>query len=99
MGLASDREIPWLLGRGMSMSQQLAGHARISGDSAAFVFEDTLGTFRETDERVNRLANALRSGIEPGDRVVLCTLNCLEAVVTYFAAARLGRCASLRTSG
>jgi fatty-acyl-CoA synthase/long-chain acyl-CoA synthetase len=83
--------IPRLLGRGMTMGDQLARHARTSGDRVAFKVEDTARTYRAFDERVSRLANALRDrGVGHGDRVVVLGLNTLEVLESYFASARLG---------
>ncbi|MCI3273450.1 long-chain-fatty-acid--CoA ligase [Streptomyces cylindrosporus] len=75
----------------MTMSDQLARHARSRGAEVALVLGDVRRTYRECDERVSRLADALRvRGVKSGDRVVLFTLNALEAIETYFAVARLG---------
>ena len=91
MRTVSDTLIPRLLGRGMSMSDQLARHARISGGEVAFVSGSARVTYRGIDERVSRLANVLRErGVRPGDRVALFALNSLEVFEAYFAIARLG---------
>ncbi|RNL86583.1 long-chain-fatty-acid--CoA ligase [Halostreptopolyspora alba] len=80
-----------LTGRGMTMSDQLARHARTIPDEPAFCFEDTRRTYREIDERVSRLANALEErGIRPGDRVAVLGLNTLEVIESFFATVRLG---------
>lgn len=48
-------------------------------------------TYAEVDRAANRLANALRSnGLERGDRVVIHLHNCVEAVVSIFAALKAG---------
>ena len=86
-----DSQVPRLLGRGMTMSDQLARHARTRGGEVAFVFGSVRLTYREIDERASRLANVLRErGVRPGDRVALFALNSLEVFETYFAIARLG---------
>ncbi|MEU3270619.1 long-chain-fatty-acid--CoA ligase [Saccharomonospora sp. NPDC006951] len=85
------RGTPLLLGRGMTMGDQLARHARTIGDDVAYTFAGTSLTYRYLDERVCRLANALRErGIGAGDRVAVLGLNSLEVIETYFAATRLG---------
>ncbi|PXY33158.1 long-chain fatty acid--CoA ligase [Prauserella coralliicola] len=84
-------EIPRLLGRGMTMGDQLARHARTIGDEVAFTFEGTNRTYAELDERVSRLAGALRDrGVSAGDRVAVLGLNTLEVIETFFASTRLG---------
>ncbi|RLI03089.1 long-chain fatty acid--CoA ligase [Candidatus Bathyarchaeota archaeon] len=48
-------------------------------------------TYKELDERVNRLANALMSfGVKKGDKVAYLTYNCLEAVEIIQALIRAG---------
>lgn len=48
-------------------------------------------TYREFDERVNRLANALLSlGLKKGDRVSTMMLNCEEYAEVYCAVAKAG---------
>jgi acyl-CoA synthetase (AMP-forming)/AMP-acid ligase II len=55
------------------------------------VFEGKRWTFAEAAERVNRLANGLRSiGAEKGDRIGMLQVNCNEYMEAYFAAAKLG---------
>ncbi|MFV9453435.1 long-chain-fatty-acid--CoA ligase [Rhodococcus sp. NM-2] len=75
----------------MTISDQLARHARSIPDKVAYQFEGVDRTYSELDARVNRLANGLRDrGVGHGDRVALLTLNNLETVETFFACARLG---------
>src|SRR5687768_15214834 len=48
-------------------------------------------TYPELDERVNRLANALRhEGFQPGDRILWLGQNCHRVLECLFAAAKLG---------
>ena len=55
------------------------------------VFEGKRQTFTQTNERVNRLGNALANlGIEKGDRVAILQVNCTQYVESYYAAAKLG---------
>jgi fatty-acyl-CoA synthase/long-chain acyl-CoA synthetase len=83
--------VPYLLGRGMTMADQLARHARANGDRVAFKFGTIQRTYREFDERVSRLASALRDrGVGGGDRVAVLGLNTLEVLESYFASTRLG---------
>ncbi|MBM3127551.1 MAG: long-chain fatty acid--CoA ligase [Chloroflexi bacterium] len=48
-------------------------------------------TFRELNEHVNRLANALTAmGVKKGDRVALYLPNCPQYVIGYYATLKLG---------
>ena len=63
----------------------------ICPDRDMLVFEGDRYTFARTEERVNRLANALADlGVEKGDRVGMLQVNCNQYVEAYFAAAKLG---------
>jgi fatty-acyl-CoA synthase/long-chain acyl-CoA synthetase len=83
--------IPVLQGRGMTMSDQLARWARLTPGVAALRFEGTGRTYAELDERVTRLARALRDrGVGTGDRIAVLALNGMETWETYLAGVRLG---------
>lgn len=61
-----------MTGRGMTISGVVARHARTVPDELAFRLGDTDRTYRQLDERVARLANALaRRGVERGDRIAV----------------------------
>ena len=84
-------EIPRLLGRGMTMGDQLARHARKIPDEVAFRYENIGRTYRQMDERVSRLAGALRDrGVGTGDRIAVLGLNTLEVIEAFIASTRLG---------
>ena len=75
----------------MSHGKQLALQARKTPDKAAFRFEGSQLTFAQLDERVTRLANALRDrGVQQGDRVAVLMTNRREVVESYLAGCRLG---------
>jgi fatty-acyl-CoA synthase len=83
--------IPVLHGRGMTMSDQLARHARKTPDGAALRFDGSGRSYAELDLRVTRLARALRErGVGTGDRVAVLALNGMEVWETYLAGVRLG---------
>src|SRR4051812_34449 len=83
--------IPALRGRGMTMSDQLARHARKTPDVAALRFEGAGRTYAELDERVTRLARALQQrGLGIGDRLAVLALNGMETWESYLAGVRLG---------
>ncbi len=84
-------EIPALQGRGMTMGDQLARHARKTPQDAALRFDGTGRSYAELDRRVTRLARALRErGVGSGDRVAVLALNGMETWETYLAGVRLG---------
>jgi long-chain acyl-CoA synthetase len=57
----------------------------------AIVSEGVRLTFREFNERVNRLANALlKKGLNKGDRIGALVHNCHQFMEIYFAAAKTG---------
>jgi fatty-acyl-CoA synthase/long-chain acyl-CoA synthetase len=77
--------------RGMTASDQLARHARTAPEVAALRFDGVGRSYRELDERVGRLAGALRArGVRAGDRVAVLGLNSPEVVECYLASVRLG---------
>lgn len=82
---------PSLPGRGMTISDQLARHARSSPERDAFCHGDIRRTYSELDERVSRLAAALAArGVNRGDRVAVLGFNTLETVEAFLATIRLG---------
>jgi benzoate-CoA ligase len=61
------------------------------GDRIAFFFEDRTLTYRELQELVNRVGNALRDlGVEMEHRVLLLLLDCPEFVASFFGAIKIG---------
>jgi acyl-CoA synthetase (AMP-forming)/AMP-acid ligase II len=60
-------------------------------DGPAFTDSGRRYTWRELDDRVTRLAHALRDhlGVRPGDRVAVLAGNCSEYVETTFACSRI----------
>ncbi len=55
-------------------------------DKTALVSDGLRLTYREINQRVNQLANALRDhGIQRGDRVALFLPNCVDQVIAIFA--------------
>ena len=63
----------------------------LTPDKVAIVFDDTPITYKELNDRVNRVANYLKKkGIKKGDRVSVLLRDCPELLEIYFAAAKLG---------
>jgi len=55
------------------------------------VFEGKRWTYAQTNERINKLANALlKVGVEKGDRIGMLQVNCSQHVEAYYASAKLG---------
>ncbi len=60
-------------------------------DKPALIFEGKTYTYKELNQQVNRLANALAAlGLEKGDRVGLFLPNIPGFVIGYYAAQKLG---------
>jgi fatty-acyl-CoA synthase len=65
--------------------------ARQTPDATAIVFGDRRSTYRALDDRVTRLAHALRElGVSPGDRVALLSANHPAYLEALFATGLLG---------
>jgi len=77
--------------RNFTLGDLVREHARSYPNRAAFVCGDGRWTFAETDERVNRLAAAMRErGVAHGSRVLWLGQNCHRAFEVTFACAKLG---------
>ena len=60
-------------------------------DKVAMIYEGRSITYRELNERTNRVAAFLQArGLKNGDRISVLMLNCPELIEIYFAAAKLG---------
>ncbi len=61
------------------------------GDKPFFYFEDKVFSYRETNEKANRLASGYQSlGVKKGDTVVAMLPNCPEFIFHWFGIAKLG---------
>jgi fatty-acyl-CoA synthase len=75
----------------MTISDQLARHARMTPGAPAFTFDGIERSYAQLDERVSRLANAMAErGVGTGDRVAVLAHNGLEIVEAFLACARAG---------
>jgi len=64
---------------------------KLHGDNEALVFENTRITYRQLEDRVNRLANAiLKLGYKKGDTLTILTENTHKFIEVYFVAGKLG---------
>jgi acyl-CoA synthetase (AMP-forming)/AMP-acid ligase II len=62
----------------------------ICPDRDCMVFEGKRLTYAETNDRINRLANALNGlGVGKGDRVGILNVNCNQYTEAYYAAAKV----------
>lgn len=75
----------------MNISELLARNARKFPNKVGFISEPDRLTYKEVDEKVTRLAHALKTcGIMPGDKVILFSPNTIEFVYSYFAVQTTG---------
>lgn len=75
----------------LTVGQALEGSARRYPNKLALVFGEEQLTYRELDDRANRMARAwLSLGLKPGDRVALLLPNGLAMAEAYFGLARAG---------
>jgi len=75
----------------MNIGSLLSRHAQYQPDKLALVFEENRLTYKEYNQNVNRLANALLDmGIQKGDKISTLLPNCMEILEVYWAAAKIG---------
>lgn len=75
----------------LTVGQFIERQVESYGDRVLVHFKDERITYAQMDERVNRVANGLRSlGVGPGDRVCLMLRNCPEFFYSSLAIAKLG---------
>jgi long-chain acyl-CoA synthetase len=75
----------------MNVGSLLTRHARYRPHHIAVVFEQHRLSFREFNQRVNRLANTLFTlGVGKGDKIATILPNCLELLEVYWAVAKIG---------
>ena len=75
----------------VSIPRMIQRSSQWFADDLAIVFGEKRFTFRETNARVNRLANGLSAlGIKKGDRIVSMMNNCHQRVEIEFALCKKG---------
>ena len=75
----------------MNVGSLLPRHARFRGGHLAVVCGDLRLTWRELEERVNRIANALHAlGLRKGDKLAYVLPNSVEVLEVILAGARMG---------
>jgi long-chain acyl-CoA synthetase len=74
-----------------TIEQILAATAVRSPDSVVTLFKGAVLTYRQLDERVDRMTAALQQlGVKKGDRVALHLPNCPQYVIGYYGILRAG---------
>jgi crotonobetaine/carnitine-CoA ligase len=69
----------------------LEDKAEQNGERVFLRFQNTAVSYREVNERANRLGNAFRTlGVENGENVLFMLPNCLETVYTWFGLNKIG---------
>ncbi|MCP4625938.1 MAG: AMP-binding protein, partial [bacterium] len=69
------------------LSDLVVEHSRKRPDVEAVVFERNRLSFKQFNERVNRLANGLLSmGLRKGDHIGVLLENCHQYLEVYYAA-------------
>jgi long-chain acyl-CoA synthetase len=74
-----------------SIRDMVNHQARIYGEKPIFIQNDRVRTYREYDERTDRLAGGLRGlGLQKGDRVAVYLKNSIELLEGYTGIAKAG---------
>ncbi len=75
----------------MNIAQGLMHAKKVFGNNQAIVCGNTRYTWKECEQRTDRLARGLAAlGIARGDRVAVLMLNCHRYFELYYACARMG---------
>ncbi len=87
--MSSDHELN--MSRQLLLGELLARNARKFPSKEALIYKGKRLTYRQLDERANRLANAMIScGVKKGDKIATYLKNSQEIIEIYFAAAKAG---------
>lgn len=75
----------------MNLSQLIEKHVNRIPNRLAVISETAEYTWKEFNQQVNKMGNALKKlGVSKGDRVALCLPNSPEYLVAYFGIIKLG---------
>jgi len=75
----------------MLVGDILRRNAKLYGKKIGLVDGQKRFTYKQINERVNRLANALKNlGLKKGDKIAFMAGNCHQFVEAYFAVAKVG---------
>lgn len=101
-------EVTWFAGAKLNITENcIDRHLLANGDKTALLFEPNNPkepaqhiTYRDLAERVNRMANVLKSeGVQKGDRVCIYLPMIPELAITLLACARIGAIHSVVFAG
>jgi acyl-CoA synthetase (AMP-forming)/AMP-acid ligase II len=82
-----------------TLPELVAAHAAEQPDTVAIVDERERLTWREFNDRIDRVAARLQmEGVGPGDSVAIAAYNCMGYAVVFIAVLRTGAVAALLTS-
>ena len=77
--------------KSLTLSQLIKSRADRFGERILLRYKEKALSYREIDEKTDRLAKAFQNlGIKKGDRVGIMLQNCLEVVESYFAIWKTG---------
>lgn len=75
----------------MNLIESLERNARNNSKKTAIIFEDKVHSFKEYNEEVNRIANALVAyGVKKGDKIALMMKNSDQFAFVYYAILKAG---------
>ena len=88
---AITRALPWLVGRGPSLGVVATINSYAVGDKIAIYDRNGSQTWKELEQRANKVANALKaSGVEPGEPIALLLRNGREMAEVALGAQKIG---------
>ena len=90
--LAKDRQaIEGELGRRLLLGETIVRNVHKFPDKEAVIYGKTRLTYKQFNERINRLAHALLDiGIKKGSKVAILSFNCNQFLEAYYALGKIG---------
>ncbi|MDM7999572.1 MAG: long-chain-fatty-acid--CoA ligase [Dehalococcoidia bacterium] len=89
--MGRSQSIEEILSRRLLLGEIVARNSRVIPDREAVVYGNKRFTYRQFNQRVNRLAHAfLDLGVKKGTKVAILLYNCNEFLEAYFALAKIG---------
>lgn len=90
-GLKDKVPIEEALGRGLLVGETIARNSRKFPDKEALIYGKTRLTYKQFNERINRLSHALMAlGVKKGSKVAILSFNCNQFLEAYYALAKIG---------